>query len=114
MASCSAAGAAVPSCHEKLREVGVGVMVGCVTTTLTLTTCEVAPVAEIVTVPLKVPTVVKTDVFTEAFTVPGVVPEVVSIISHEPPVDVAGVAAKPILAVPPTLIGCEAGAVLPI
>jgi hypothetical protein len=77
-------------------------------------------VAEIVTVPLKVPApaVVRTDVSTETFTgtVPeaGVVPVVGVIFNHEPPVLVAGVAVKLVPEVPPTLIGCKAGAVAPI
>jgi hypothetical protein len=103
----------------KLRDVADGVMIGWVTVTLTGTITEVAPVAEIVTVPLNVPALVSTELSTETFTgrVPevGVVPDVLSIFNHAPPVVVAAAALK---LIPPgaelTAIGCGIGAELPI
>jgi len=116
--SGDAAGAEVPSCQVKFSEVGVGVMVGCVTLTVIGTTIGVVtPMAEIVTEPwyMPAPAVVRTEVSTETLMVPGVVPAVLSIFTHDPPVVPAAAAVKLIpLGVELTEIDSEAGAGLPI
>jgi hypothetical protein len=81
------------------------------TVRVTLTTCEVAPVAAMVTVPLYVPAA-SPDVFIkETLTDPEAEPPPGNTESHEPPEVVAAVAVKVTLDASPTLMGCEAGSV---
>lgn len=110
------AGAEVAICQAKLSEVVEGVIVGAVTVTVTGTTCDVAPVAEIVTDPWKVPAAVNAEVLSEALTVPGVVPVVVSICSHpDGPLETLEAALNVIPDGDDVIeIGCLAGAGLPI
>ena len=74
-----------------MSDVGVAVTVGMVTVRFTVITCEVAPVAATVKVPVKLPAVVKGVVFTEMLKEPGVVPVVGLTTSHAPPVVAPGV-----------------------
>jgi hypothetical protein len=97
----------------KLSGEGVAVTVD-ETTNVTLTICDVAPGAEMVTVPEYV-FALKPVVLTETLTDPGVVPGLTGVAeSHEPPVGlvaVEAVIASPEL--PPTVTVCATGAVPP-
>jgi hypothetical protein len=84
------------------------------TTNVTLTVCEVAPGAEMVTVPVYV-FAVRLVIFTETLTDPGVVAGLTGVAeSQEPPEGL--VAAEALMAspeLPPTVTICATGAVPP-
>ena len=110
-----AAGAVPPIRKVKLSEELPMVRTGWVTVSVTLITCDVAPGAAIVTVPVYVlaaSPVVFTEMLTEldpdTLPVPGVTE------SQEPPDVVAGVAVNASPEVPPMVTGCAVGCVPPI
>lgn len=97
----------------KLSEEELSVMAGPLETTrVTLTVCEVTPLAAIVMLPVYV-FAVKPDMLTDTLTDAGVVPVGVTE-SHGPPELVAAVAVNASPEVPPTLTGCAAGVACPI
>ena len=113
-----AGGAVPPVWNLKVRVVGLAVIVGELETAMvtgTVIGLLDAPLAVIVMVPLKVPAVVRLALLMDTLTGEGVVPDVGLTDSHPAGPEVIAAAAvndKP--AVPPTLIGCDAGVALPI
>jgi len=99
----------------KLSVEGLAEIVGeAETIKVTGTTCEVAPGAAIVMVPVKVPALVRPDVFMETLALPGIVPPALVTSHPAGPEVMAAVAVNVKPEVPVMFRGCADGAEVPI